>query len=681
MTNTITKDGKTYKVVTTWAMAWSTSGPDFLGVNNSSFYGNGGNGNANVTNTEYGSTSTLLGIWASDANESPNAFNWNSFYNLYADEQTAAGNAMEKTDLACTAASWDTSSGVYGPFKYRPEIIWLCNNLSAAQTAQHVGFINQGKYVASQDQVTSHTEGEGRQQTTVIDSVADPTAEQKAQFYIDGDETYNPYVMQPINETAFAFIESGYELADYVDAVIKATAQNGQLAESDINWKTMNKLPRATRYNESAQDCALNIERLARGSAYYTLSKIADKTVPRRKVAFVSAAPGKVDETHVAISVMDYMENIGGMTQQQTVGTDLNGTASWSPLVVDQLGQDKTLDIYNGVDHALVESAGAPDTQTSRVAHTSSTFSKYLATADDLLTCDVLFEGRDVSYTVADFRAWLKENATTAAAKAKADSITIIAGFPYVCNGSNYTMDKLIYGAYALDCIYPELFPNMENSTYWYNKVYHIKNSMLGSAMSWAFAVATLPSGTELPSTEAGIAYNANNTIAKYDAGLAYYQANSTTDETLKRILASTALDGSKAAADGTANVYANFAPSELWVNSTKGSTPTPAKAQAASQSLTFKAQSKTVKAKNLKKKAQTVAITKAKGAKTKVTYSITKVNKSKKKFSINKSTGKITIKKGLAKGTYKVTVKASAAATSAYKAASKTAVVTVKVK
>ena len=668
MTNTIEKNGKTYKVVTTWAMAWSTSGPDFLGVNNSSFYGNGGNGNANVTNTTIGATQTLLGIWASSANESPNAFNWNSFYNLYADEQTAAGNALAKTDLACTTASWDTSSGVYGPFKYRPEIIWLCNNLSAAQTAEYVGYINAGKYVANQDQITSHTEGEGNQKKTIIDSIADPTAEQKAQFYVAGDETYAPKVIQPVNSNAFAFVESGYELANLVDQVIAETANNGQLSASEINWKTMNSLPRATRYNESAQDCALNIERLARGSVYYTLSKIADNTVARKKVAYVSQAPGKVDDTHVSVVVMDYMDSIGNDMQ-------MNGVASWSPLVVDQLGADGKLDVYNNVDHSIV-SASPSTGEATQITRPVATYSHYLATADDLLSCDVLFEGRNVSYSVADFREWLSTNATTAALKEKAKTVGIVEGFPYVCNGSNYTMDKLIYGAYSLDCIYPELFPNMENSTFWYNKVYHIKNTMLGSAMSWAFAVATLPAGTELPSTEAGIAYSADNTIAKYDAGLAYFQANKGTDATLKRILSSTALDGSTSK-DGTAYNYTNFEPSALWIASAKSEPVTPAKA---AQTVTFKNQSKTVKASKVKKANQTVAITKA-SAKTKVTYAISKVNKSAKKFSINKSSGKITVKKGLAKGTYKVTVKASAAETSAYKAANKSATITIKVK
>ena len=78
------------------------------------------------------------------------------------------------------------------------------------------------------------------------------------------------------------------------------------------------------------------------------------------------------------------------------------------------------------------------------------------------------------------------------------------------------------------------------------------------------------------------------------------------------------------------------------------------------------------------------VLANKAKKAQGKVTYSITKAVKDKKsfkrKFSINKKTGKITVKKGIAKGAYKVTVKAAAKGNANYKPGSKAAVITIKV-
>lgn len=102
----------------------------------------------------------------------------------------------------------------------------------------------------------------------------------------------------------------------------------------------------------------------------------------------------------------------------------------------------------------------------------------------------------------------------------------------------------------------------------------------------------------------------------------------------------------------------------------------------------TLKAKGKTVKlkAKKLKKKKQTITRKRAitiKNAKGEVTYTKVKVNKKKyaKKFTINKKTGKITVKKGVKKGLYKVTVRVKAAGNGSYLPASKKVVVKIRVK
>ena len=102
----------------------------------------------------------------------------------------------------------------------------------------------------------------------------------------------------------------------------------------------------------------------------------------------------------------------------------------------------------------------------------------------------------------------------------------------------------------------------------------------------------------------------------------------------------------------------------------------------------TLKVKGKIVKlsAKKLKKKSQTIARKKAvsvTGARGVVTYSKVSVSKKKyaKKFTLNRKTGKITVKKGVKKGTYKLAIKVKAAGDEKYKPASKTATVTIRVK
>ena len=107
-----------------------------------------------------------------------------------------------------------------------------------------------------------------------------------------------------------------------------------------------------------------------------------------------------------------------------------------------------------------------------------------------------------------------------------------------------------------------------------------------------------------------------------------------------------------------------------------------------AANPLTIKAKTATVKGstkgKNGKlKKTKTLAVSKViaftKNGQGKMTYTKSSGNK---KITINKTTGKVTVKKGLKKGTYKVKVKVKAAGNANYKAtAVKTVTFKVKVK
>ena len=88
----------------------------------------------------------------------------------------------------------------------------------------------------------------------------------------------------------------------------------------------------------------------------------------------------------------------------------------------------------------------------------------------------------------------------------------------------------------------------------------------------------------------------------------------------------------------------------------------------------------RTAKYSKLKKKALTVKGITVKNAKAAGTLKYTKVS-GKARFTVNKKTGKIKIKKGTKKGTYKVKVRVTAAGTDTYQPGSKTATVKIKVK
>ena len=96
-----------------------------------------------------------------------------------------------------------------------------------------------------------------------------------------------------------------------------------------------------------------------------------------------------------------------------------------------------------------------------------------------------------------------------------------------------------------------------------------------------------------------------------------------------------------------------------------------------AANPLKISAKTASAKYNKLKKKNQTLAVTKVINFKRKIsdkkTYTLSSAKKGsksfKKYFAINKTTGKVTVKKGLAKGTYKVAVKVKAKGNANYKA------------
>ena len=98
---------------------------------------------------------------------------------------------------------------------------------------------------------------------------------------------------------------------------------------------------------------------------------------------------------------------------------------------------------------------------------------------------------------------------------------------------------------------------------------------------------------------------------------------------------------------------------------------------------MKIKAKTATVKRSAVKEKAQTLAVSKVIAFTNKGQGAKTYVKKSgNNKITINKTTGKVTVKKGLKKGTYKVKVKVKAKGNTNYKASAvKTVTFTIRIK
>ena len=129
----------------------------------------------------------------------------------------------------------------------------------------------------------------------------------------------------------------------------------------------------------------------------------------------------------------------------------------------------------------------------------------------------------------------------------------------------------------------------------------------------------------------------------------------------------------------GTAKITINASATETYAAAEKTITVTINKA---ANPLKVKANTATVKFSNLKKKNQTLKVGKVIAFTKKGQGTVTYVKKSgNKKIAINKTTGKVTVKKGLKKGTYKVKINVTAAGNGNYKKVTKPVTVTIKVK
>ena len=140
-----------------------------------------------------------------------------------------------------------------------------------------------------------------------------------------------------------------------------------------------------------------------------------------------------------------------------------------------------------------------------------------------------------------------------------------------------------------------------------------------------------------------------------------------------------------------TAYLWGDFGPQTyVWSDGTTADKKITFIINKAANPLKIGAKTATVKYSKLKKKAQTLTVTKVikftKKLNDKKTYTLSSAKKGsksfKKYFKINKTSGKVTVKKGLKKGTYKVKVKAKALGNNNYKASAvKTVTFKVKVK
>ncbi len=500
---------------------------------------------------------TRLGAFGSSSNINPDPYLWNYFYNLAVDAGAAAGTKVEDEVYI---------SSVGSPMASDTTVI---DELGTSYT------------LARRPEVLMDTAGG-------YDALIAELPENKD---ADPSNDYAPISLSYKANNFADLVSDMYTLAD----AMKASGKDG-------------------RYGDP-YPIAQNYEKFMKGIQLYIMSKIADGTVAKKKVAVIDTGATKDDNGD---GVADSYKLVSNTV---SIGTSTDRPSESIMYVSDNMYTDDT----------AVKTADGTD---------------FYATAADILNyADVVIQAGHGSLSEADIRAALK----TASGNAKADTIPIYAKdpsdvFTIRANSVENFIGVGIFGGY----LYPEIINPIYATMYVYETFWHLNQEALEPFANANFAGASLPAGID-PS---GAGYNKADIEAMIAAGLQFYADNAASfKDTTLEFTDNIALPDPTAApvVKKTNPMKVTFANKTLKVRTLK------------KKAYTYRA----------------VRVTKAKGTVSySAKYANTKAKKALK-FAKGKLTVKKGTKKGKYKVT--VTVKAKGTSTYKAKTMKKTVAVTVK--
>ncbi len=455
-------NGKTFRYETSAGIFGSNIAAEYLGLSN--VVDNQNNTLGRATDENYESNSSL-GVWGSEANENPDPYAANVFYNfsVKAGGGTQSDNAMilfQPTSQGNGTIVEDTTGtdeyGTCTTLARRPDIITQRPATTAFTT--QIEEINKFKDNDSQ------------------------YYKAKSDTYV-GDENYNPLIGTYNSTSVYTLVESLYSLATAANTTIEQAAKQG------VNL--------TTRYGDP-EKIATKAQKLIRGMQYYVQSKIADGTVQEKTVAFVKSA---TDENNIVLQAnIDPSKYFGGSTHT------LEGLV---PI---------TKNLANVLD---------PSLEVGETALTYTCTAKELAQADVIMMASPDNGGPNFTgpttekeTLVSSLQDYVKDAGNTKLAQQP-----IYWCNPVGTTGlGQMQIDTLIVTMNSMAFAYPELFNTVDFLAYYYQNFYHIKSSYLGTAVSTLAKDMSLPSGVTLDTSN----YSASKVENILNAGMDYYLANKT---------------------------------------------------------------------------------------------------------------------------------------------------------
>ena len=583
-TGDLTSQENTY--LTTSAVRAGSAGPDFLGITNANYDFTASHSklsDSSYVNADYypfiastvdgdkGYAKDMTGtdvynriaIWASAAvNENPNPYYQNLVYNWIVSEGTT--QATTTATLATTyhqnpgTSSWgdsrgtaitraDGSSTIIG-MEYYPDIIYGANKTSnwGGDFSQNVGGATNFKTQA------------------------------------DKEEGYDPTFANNDSTNVWAQIYSMEQLAYTANSLTSGTAKT-------------------TRYDDSdATVSALAYEKAIKGQMLYIASKIDDKTVEKKTVAYLYA----IDENGTAYFFVPTAEGLTngddtGKTATSTAATaDDNYAANNSTI---NMGYMATLpfisNTFGAGDEAVTEVEGGIVMMVEDIYKSNPAVSLAEATEDGdsiMADVDVIIYNSTKNTNLQGTSGGKNSSGVNNGARLTDTNVTewaakhgfkgkVVAGddfgtsnqqdgsmesAPILYCQRNYTADKDTRAAWAFSKVYSELYDSeYDTYGYWVDNVYHVNTDMVSTVVK-AFTHAT-----------GDVAYSGSDAIeAKADAGYDWWTTTGSTSEDWADFAyyngSSRAsyyrTDAYAATSEEPTNTIGIFAPSALW-NASEG--------------------------------------------------------------------------------------------------------------
>ena len=510
---------------------------------------------------------TRLGAFGSSSNLSPDPYLWNYFYNLAVDAGEATGTK---------SADEVYISSVGSPMASDTTIVESLGTSYTLDRRPEVLMDKAGGYADLIAQLPENTD-------------ADPAND------------YNPISIDYKANNFADLVSDMYSLSD-------AIVQSGKVG----------------RYGDT-EAIAENYEAYMKGMQLYIMSKIADGTVAKKKVAIIDTVNGADTDNDGAVDTFQCVDNT------VSIGTSTDRPSESIMYISDNIFNDESI---AKADYEVVSvGRNGQETKTQVKGVSAKAIKDY---------ADVIIQAGHANQSEAQIREAFK------AAGAELDASTPVYAtdpsdvFTIRANSVENFAGVGIFGGF----LYPEVVNPVYATMYIYENFWHLNPQDLEAFANANFANASLPAGINAD----GSGYNGADIQAMIDAGLQYY------------------VDADLAATYGESTL----APTDRLA--------LPAKTEKQDNTAKITSKNKTFKVKTLKKKAQSYTAITVKNPQGKVTYNVKYAN-GKAKKALKFSKGKLTVKKKTKKGTYKVTVTVKVAGNDQYKAKTVNKKITVKVK